>query len=131
MADDLAALERDLEQAAARFPAEARKVVSKGALNIKNDWREAWDDLDGHAKRIHHTIGYDMSPPGGDEIIAIIGPDVNRQRMQGALGGIIEFGVPGKNTPNPGGAVALVNESPRFEEALGDLGERLLDGRSH
>jgi hypothetical protein len=125
--DDLAALERDLERAAEQMPAEARKVVSKGALNIKNDWRDAWADLREHGKHVHKTIGYDISPVGGDEIIANIGPDARKLKLQGALGGIIEFGTP-TSAPIPGGAPALIKESPRFEDALGDVAERLLSG---
>jgi hypothetical protein len=124
---DLNDLERDLEQAASRMPAEAHAVVSKGALNIKNDWRDAWDDLREHGKHVHKTIGYDITSAGGDEIIANVGPDARKLKMQGALGGIIEFGSP-TSAPIPGGAPALIKESPRFEEALGAAAERLLSG---
>jgi hypothetical protein len=125
--DGLEGLERDLEAAAERMPAEARAVVSKGALNIKNEWRDAWDDLREHAKHVHKSIGYDISQAGGDEIIANIGPDANRDKLQGPLGGIIEFGSP-TSAPIPGGGPALLRESPRFEDALGDAAERLLSG---
>lgn len=127
--DDLEALERDLERAAERAPAEAHKVVSKGALNIKNDARETWkrELRGGHARRLHYAVGYDISRVGGDEVIANIGPDADRDRLQGPLGGIIEQGSI-NNAPIPALTPAWKKESPRFEDALGDLGERLLSG---
>lgn len=128
--EGLRGLENDLEQAARRLPGEAHKVTSKGALNIKNDTRDTWKRRlrGGHAKRLHYSVGYDITPPGGNEVIAIIGPDADNDRMQGALGGIIERGSI-NNAPVPALNPAWERESPKFEDALGDLGERLLDGR--
>lgn len=127
--DDLEALADDLDRAADVVPVEAHKVVSKGALNIKNDARDTWKRKlrGGHARRLPYSVGYDISQVGGDEIIANIGPDADNDRMQGALGGIIEHGQ-GANAPIPALNPALKKESPRFETAMGDLGERLLDG---
>ncbi len=126
---DLGDLADALHRAAERAPAEARAVVSKGALNIKDDWRETWQRelAGGHAQRLHYSVGYDVSSGGGDDIIAVIGPDADKDRLQGPLGGIIEFGSV-NNAPIPAGGPALLKESPRFEDQLGDLGERLLDG---
>ncbi len=129
MSDDLAELADDLHRAATRASEEARAVVTKGAVNIKKEWRDNWKRrlAGGHAKRLHYSVGYDISSGGGDEIVAVIGPDANNDRMQGPLGGIIEHGSV-NNAPIPAGGPALLRESPRFEDALGDMGERLLDG---
>ena len=42
---ELDKLAADLLKAPAVAIAEVRAVVSKGALNIKNDWRSAWKGL--------------------------------------------------------------------------------------
>lgn len=129
MADGLDDLERDLDRAVERADEEARKVVSKGSLNIKNDTRDTWkrELRGGHAKLLHYSVGYDMSQPGGDEIISNIGPDADNKRMQGPLGGIIENGTI-SSAPIPALTSAWLDESPRFEDAMGDMGERLLAG---
>lgn len=123
-------LERDLDDAADRAPEEARKVVSKGALNIKNGARDRWkrELRGGHLQRLAYSVGYDItSVPGSTEITAHIGPDANNRRMQGALGGVAEHGTV-NNAPIPALAPEHIKESPRFEDALGDMGERLLGG---
>lgn len=101
----------------------ARKVVSKGALNIKKDWRDRWSGLS-HAPQLASAITYDTAVDG-DEASAEIGPD--KSRPQGPLGNLVEFGSV-HNAPRPGGLPALDAEAPRFEQALGDLGEQLLAG---
>ena len=124
-------LERDLDDAADRMPGEAHKVVSKGALNIKDETRDTWKRRlrGGHLQRLAYSVGYDItSVPGATEITAHIGPDANNRRMQGALGGVAEYGTV-NNAPIPALTPAHIKESPRFEDALGDLGERLLGGR--
>lgn len=128
---DLGDLARDLDDAADRMPEEARKVVSKGAVNIKDGARARWrrEFSGGHLQRLHYSVGYDItSVPGAEQITAHIGPDSDNRRMQGALGHIAEHGTV-NNAPRPALAPELAKESPRFEDALGDVGERLLGGR--
>lgn len=131
MSDDLADLARDLYHAAEIAPDEAHKVVSKGALNIKNSWRDKWkaDLAGGHLKNLWRTVGYDISDAAGDEILAVIGPDKNMERLQGALGGVAEFGTVNNAPASPAGLPALLKESDAFEEHLGAMGQRLLEGR--
>jgi hypothetical protein len=97
---------------------EVRKVVSKGALNIKNHMR---DDAksNGHYKHFHRAISYDML---GD-LEAEIGPD--KDKIQGALGNILYYGT-SKNSPVLNLFGPAERELPRFAKALGDLGEDIL-----
>lgn len=112
----------DLDAAAAAAPGEVRKVVQRGALNIKTDWRRRWTGL-AHAPRLPYAVTYDTREmPGGAS--AEIGPD--KDKPQGALGNIVEYGTV-NNAPIPGGAPALAAEAPRFERALEDLAVRLLE----
>lgn len=131
MSDDLADLARDLYHAADVAPEQAHKVVAKGALNIKNRWREKWkaDLAGGHLKHLYLTVGYDISDFAGDEILAIIGPDKDMEKLQGALGGVAEFGTVNNAPASPAGMPALLSESDAFEEHLGQMGQDLLEGK--
>lgn len=121
--DDLRTLAVDLDRAAARAPEETRAVVVKGNINIKRDWRSAWSGL-AHALALPAAITDDVRY-GLGVIVGEVGPD--KGRRQGALGNLIEFGSE-NNAPIPGGLPAAEAEAPRFERALGELGERLAAG---
>jgi hypothetical protein len=109
------------DEAAAQADEELRKVVGRGALNIKNDWRDRWMGFR-HAPALPYAVSYDLDDKGG--IGAEIGPD--KGRRQGALGNLLEFGSQ-NNAPHPGGQPALDAEAPRFEQAVGDAAEKLAD----
>jgi hypothetical protein len=117
--DGLKELIADLEREARVAPAEARKVLQKGALNIKNDWRRRWSGRP-HAPRLPYAIGYDTRVLGGVSE-AEIGPD--KDKPQGALGNLFEYGSV-NNAPIPGGAPALEAERPKFEAAMEALAFR-------
>lgn len=107
-----------LDTAAKVMPKEATKVVSKGALNIKNAWRKAWRGHR-HIPALPQAVTYDLTKTA-TATEAEIGPD--KDLPQGPLGNIIEFGSPGgRNAPIPGGLPALHAEMPRFEQAIADL----------
>lgn len=113
----------DLTRAESRSVPAVRAVVEKGAVNIKKDWRQRWGGI-AHAPALPAAITYDINF-GLLTVEAEIGPD--KDKRQGALGNIIEFGT-SKNAPIPGGLPALEAETPRFERAVGDLGEKALGG---
>lgn len=119
----LTELARDLAEADDVAVREVRQVVSRGALNIKQEWQRRWSGI-GHAPHIPRAVTYDTRF-SGDSAEAEIGPD--KGRRQGALGNILEFGT-SKNAPIPGGLPALQHEEPKFVRALEDAGGKVLDG---
>lgn len=123
MASDFSELRKlatDLRNAGNVVRSEARAVVSKGALNIKNQMRD-------EAKRRHydfsHRITYDIKG-GLDSIEAEIGPETGGV---GSLAGIAYFGGVnggGGTVPDPMGA--LEAEAPNVERYLAELAEKAL-----
>ena len=107
----------EFDAAIKELPDGAKKVVSKGALNVKSDWRRRWHGI-AHAPRLPLSISYDITE-SATEISAEIGP-VDGPALQGFLGAIIEFG--GIHSgPIPGGLPSLELEAPRFESACDAL----------
>jgi hypothetical protein len=92
---------------------EGRAVVSRGALNIKNDWRtNAAASARSHGRLYPLTINYDLhSGPGYTE--AEVGPDRSKDHLQASFGAILEFGSV-HNAPHNDGGRALLAEEPRF-----------------
>lgn len=121
--DETEALAAELALAGARLTAGLTAVVSKGALNIKTDWRTNASGLK-HAPLYPNSISYDLASTPG-RISAEIGPD--KSRPQGALGNLIEFGS-SKNPPHLDGARALAAEEPRFVEACAEAAEKAMLG---
>ena len=107
----------EFEDARVFTRSEAKKVVSKGALNVKTEWRRRWRGI-AHAPRLPLSISYDITE-AADMIVAEIGP-VDGPALQGFLGAIIEFGG-AHNAPHPGGLPALQAEEPRFAAACDAL----------
>lgn len=116
---------RELAADFTRVPGELSRhaipVLSKGALNIKNQMRESFE-ASGNAgfRFVGRTVSYDLHTEG-NELSAEIGPT----KPAGALANVAIFG-----TPRGGGTVAdpreaLEAEGPRFEKALADLAEEL------
>ncbi|MEU1421475.1 hypothetical protein [Kitasatospora sp. NPDC005751] len=120
----LEALVADLARAGAEADRHARQVVSKGALNIKNGWRDNARSSSGrYAPHYSGTIGYDLTTASGAGTGAVIGPD--KGGLQGPLGAILEYGSAHSPPHNDGGR-ALLAEEPRFLAAVEALGEGLL-----
>lgn len=113
----------DLAAAPARLAELLPPVVSKGALNVKNDWR-ANASGNAHAPHYPASITYDIED-GPESVSAEIGPDKNLK--QGPLGNILEFGT-SKNPPHNDGGRALAAEEPRFFEACETVAEQALLG---
>lgn len=112
-----------LVHAAGAAPDESRKVVSKGALNIKNDAKKRVSGL-AHAPAYPRAISYDTAA-SADAAWAEIGPD--KAKRQGALGNLLEYGSV-HNAPIPHIRPAADAELPRFEKAMSDLAEKLIEG---
>lgn len=111
--DEVRRLAEALGNVERRTYRDAEAIVTRGALNIKRDWRAAWQ---GHATyaALPNAVTYDIKRQFRS-VEAEIGPD--KDARQGALGNLIEFGSV-KNSPNPGGLPALMAEVPRFQRAI-------------
>lgn len=117
---------RELAADFTRVPGELARhaipVLSKGALNIKNQMRDSFrESRNAGFRYVAQTVTYDLHTEGS-EYSAEVGPDKDRG---GALANVAIFG-----TPRGGGTVAdpreaLEAEAPRFEKALADLAEEL------
>lgn len=114
-AHGLEVLAADLGHAADIALTEVRKVVQKGALNIKTEARRRASGL-AHAPAYPFSITYDTEI-NGSRVQGEVGPD--KDKRQGALGNILEYGTI-KNPPIPHMAPAARAELPRFEKALED-----------
>lgn len=112
LADELMAVPAEVEP-------KVRKVVARGALNVKNTMRDAARS-GGSYRHFHQSISYDVLAGG---MAAEIGPD--KGRIQGALGNILYFGT-SKNAPQLDIMSGLHRESPRLERALIDVVEDIL-----
>lgn len=113
MSDDLERLISDLHAEAVLTDRDVRGVLSKGALNIKQDWRKRAQGIK-HAPRYPLSIGYDLKA-----LSAVIGPEASADN-QGFLGDVLEFGG-AHNAPRNDGGQALDAELPRSVKAFGDL----------
>jgi hypothetical protein len=115
-------LQAALIRAESKTLAAVEGVVAKGALNIKNDWRQRWSGI-GHAPALPAAVTYDMTYWFGS-VGAEIGPD--KGKPQGPLGNLIEFGSV-NNAPIPGGLPALQAEEPKYVRSLEDLAVKAFD----
>lgn len=114
-------LSASFSDAAARLPGQARSVVAKGSLNIKNGTREHVSD-DPTWKRLAQTVNYDMEG-NASYSQGTTGYD---DEGQGELAGIYEFGS-ARRSPHPTLMPAFAAEVPRFEKAMGDLVSKVGD----
>lgn len=117
------ALAADLAGAELRLAALIPPVVSKGALNVKTDWR-ANASGNKHAPLYPSSITYDLEVTPS-VVSAVIGPD--KDKPQGPLGNILEFGT-SKNPPRNEGGRALAAEEPKFLAACEAVAEQALLG---
>jgi hypothetical protein len=108
---DLDKLAADLEREAILTPLEVKGAVVKGAVNIKQDWRQRAAGI-AHAPRFPQSINFDMRGPFRAEI----GP-LDSATNQGFLGEILEFGG-AHNAPRNDGGQAMDTELPKFEAAI-------------
>ena len=95
-------------------------VVKKAAVNVKNAWRDSAKGM-AHAPAYPYAITFDEPTRGGGfrgstgNISTQIGPD--KDKRQGALGNLIEYGSV-HNAPRNHGKAAADAELPAMERAL-------------
>jgi hypothetical protein len=118
---ELEALAADIARTEAAVAAEGAAIVKRGAQNIKTGWAaNARASAPAHAPAYPASVSYDVTEAPG-VIEAEIGPD--KERRQGALGNLLEFGSV-HNPPHNDGGRALDDEEPRFVEQATALAER-------
>jgi hypothetical protein len=95
---------------------DARPVVQKGLLNIKDETRKNIPSR--YWNRLAYTVTYSTTA-------ALSGEVGYEDRGQGELAGIYEFGS-ARRAPHPTLFPAAKAEAPRFEKALADLAAKAL-----
>lgn len=109
---DVRRLERHLARSIPRIRRDARAVTMRGAVNVKDNWRNNARQTAGkHAKHYPRSVGFDIAAYGPDLWMATIGPD--KAGPQGALGNLLEYGSV-HNPPHNDGGRALATELPLF-----------------
>lgn len=121
-AEQLRELAADLQRAANRALDAVEPVVKRGAVNIKKAWRDdARTQNATHAPHYYRSIDFDLGRDGLT-VAAVIGPD--KDKMQGPLGNLLEFGGP-NNAPQMSGQMALDKEAPALEREIAKAERRL------
>jgi len=102
-------------------------VVKKGAQNTKTDAAETVRQTSQYGRLRHYprSITYDVFKDGL-KWSAEIGPD--KDRRQGALGNIIEYGTSHHGPIAPHLGPALDRESDKLDDHIGDAVEKVLEG---
>jgi hypothetical protein len=103
---------------------EFRSITNMAGLRVKTEWRRSWSGLR-HAPSLADAITYDLTSRGMAVHEVEVGPD--KDRRQGALGNLIEFGSI-NNPPHPAGLRAALREEPRFVRAAERAGEAAAGG---
>lgn len=99
-----------------------KRIVGKGSLNIKNDWRKRWKKLDS-LRHLPFALGYDVDVHD-TTITGEIGPVL--ASPQGPLAHVLELGTI-NNPAQPAGLPALLKEEPMFRQQVEKLGAELLE----
>src|SRR6478609_6197757 len=104
-----------------------RQVTSKGALNVKNAAKASILAQTSHhfVKQYPNSITYTVTESTGMLVSAEIGP--NKERPQGALGNILEYGT-SRNPPYPHLGPSLDAEADPYEQFLGDAARDAIFG---
>lgn len=106
-----------IQQAPVTARKQAKGVITKGALNIKNQARK--NAPRGAAKHYPKSINFDVTETN-DGLEAEIGPAQGRQ--QWGLGNLLEYGS-SHNPPHPHLEPALDEEEPKFLDAAEKIAE--------
>jgi hypothetical protein len=123
VADSLESLAAALMAAAEDIDDVLYEEVKDAAKVIRDDWRAQWAGFKS-APYLSRAVTFDVFRLGGS-VSAEIGPD--KQRRQGALGNLLEFGSV-NNAPRPAGGAALARGAAGVESRLADSAVELLEG---
>ena len=121
-AHELHKLSADLTKAGLGAAVKARAIALKGGLNIQRTARDLVDGrptLPAYPSSITTDVGQE-----GTTIYAEVGPD--KDKAQGPLGNLIEYGTTEKSPPIPHLGPALDQEEPNFEHHMTEAGGKIL-----
>ena len=111
------------ERAAEEFP----KVLSRGGLNIKKDWRARWRALSaprrGHIRPLIAAVGYDTHQRAGTWSAHV---GVKAGSKQAFLASIITYGTL-TSGPHDAGLAAMDSEDPKFVRAVAEVAQGLFE----
>jgi len=119
----LADLETLPERAAEKFP----RMLGRGGMNIKGDWKKLWQaasHIKGHIPHLIRGVGYDVHEKSTSWDVEV---GVDPKNRQAFLSKIISFGTL-TSAPHDAGQTALDAEDPRYVQNVADLAVKLLDG---
>lgn len=111
----LRALGQDMGEVSPIAARNLRSTMEVSARNVKDDWREFASGM-AHAPAYPAAITYDVTSVqafGVTVLQAEVGPD--KDRPQGALGNVLEFGT-ANNPPQEHGRMALEVNQRDFEQ---------------
>jgi hypothetical protein len=125
--DAVKALADEMNGVAGRLKPAMRAVAARGALNIKNAAKAniLAQTTRKYVKQYPNSITYTVTQSSGSFVSAEIGPD--KDKPQGALGNILEFGSPGR-PPLPHLVPAWEAEREPFAQFMGAVGEQVVFG---
>lgn len=100
-----------------------KDVTSKGALNIKNAAKQSIMAQTRHlyVKQYPNSITYTITKANQQMVEAEIGPD--RDKPQGALGNLLEYGTPNNGGPRPHLQPAMDGEADNYERFMAEAAE--------
>lgn len=116
------ALAEELVKSDAKVREEGRRVVKRGAMNVKRSARNSIVGSAGmgHPKRYPASIDFDLDDSG---LAAEIGPRLGKK--QAFLGKILEYGS-ATSPPHPHMNPAADEEEPRMQDAVARMVKRAL-----
>lgn len=108
---------------------DVERVVKRAAVNVKKDWRaNARVSVGNKAGAYPFSITFDGPTRRGHTVEAEVGPD--KDKRQGALGNLIEYGAPAQNTaPHNDGKRAADKELPAFERNITNAAVAIVSGQ--
>lgn len=124
------ALAADLNRIRGRLQPAMRAVTAKGALNIKNAAKASILAQTQHkyVKQYPNSITYTVTESSGTRVSAEIGPD--KDKPQGALGNLLEFGSPENGAPKPHLVPAWEDEAEPYEQFMATAAENAIFGET-
>lgn len=122
-ASELTALAVSIQRIDPEIVAKLNDVVQESGKRLQQDARSRARAIGGHARGYSNKITTTFKPAARKPSVEV-GPILGGM---GSLGGILEFGSP-TSAPHPHLHPAFDEEVPRFDRAIADLADGVVDG---